>query len=37
VIESDFDRAMAALPTASKSSLNPKKLLNAKPNTHRKK
>jgi len=37
VLESDFDRAMAALPMASNTSLNPKKLLNTKPNTSRKK
>ncbi len=36
-LESAFDRAMAALPVASKISLHPKKLLNTKPNTLRKK
>ena len=36
-LESDFDRAMAALPMASNRSLHPQKLLNAKPNTPRKK
>ena len=37
VMESDFDRAMAALPMASNTSLHPKKLLKTKPNTPLKK
>ncbi len=37
VMESDFDRAMAALPMASNTSPRPKKLLNTKSNTSRKK
>ena len=37
VMESDFDRAVASLPILCNTSLNPKKILNAKPNTPSKK
>ena len=37
LMDSDFDRAMATLPMARNTSLHPQKLLNAKPNTPRKK